>query len=517
MVTKEQVAEIYVATFDRAPDTAGLDYWVDTGMAIEHIAESFFDQDETREKYPDTLSDSEFVNTIYENVYNRGADPDGLTYWVNALESGSTSRANMIIAMVNGAQGTDQDILDNKTEVGLYFADKGALLSYNQSVEIMEDVTSNENTVDDAKAQVDIWSTNAQTIPLTTGVDNIEGTDLDNMITALVASNASNNTLNPEDTIDGGGGDNTLLFTNEASTATTTAISHMSSVGTLAYINSTTADQTVDLAGTTGVVSITMDGSGTARSSFKNVLDIVDLELNGSSSTRTSVSYTAATIVGDNDTMNISNNTESRQTVNIQGVETINLTSGTQAGVSNEITISDADLYKIVVDGAGAMTISANGAVAEVINLSAATGNITIDQNIVSVEGARIISGGGADSIHLSGGNDIVVYTQADQSQAANRDMIIGFSTGLDSIKLTRAIEDAGGDALDRDASGKFDNNLAGPMAIGQDFDGNVVMVDRDSDIAYIDVNTDGKFDANDMLIDLGAAASTIEATDFII
>ena len=43
------VAKLYVATFDRAPDSAGLDYWVNlSGLSLEEIATSFFDQPETK-------------------------------------------------------------------------------------------------------------------------------------------------------------------------------------------------------------------------------------------------------------------------------------------------------------------------------------------------------------------------------------------------------------------------------------------------------------------------------------
>ena len=37
-VTQAEVAEIYVATFDRAPDTHGLDYWVASGLTIEQLS-----------------------------------------------------------------------------------------------------------------------------------------------------------------------------------------------------------------------------------------------------------------------------------------------------------------------------------------------------------------------------------------------------------------------------------------------------------------------------------------------
>ncbi|HKK66575.1 MAG TPA: DUF4214 domain-containing protein, partial [Bacteroidales bacterium] len=56
-VTKQEVTEVYVATFNRAPSAEGLDYWVNESFGgdpeIEQIAMSFFDQPETQEKYPE--------------------------------------------------------------------------------------------------------------------------------------------------------------------------------------------------------------------------------------------------------------------------------------------------------------------------------------------------------------------------------------------------------------------------------------------------------------------------------
>ena len=52
-VTREQVAQIYVATFNRAPLEEGLDYWTNSGFNIEQIAGSFFDQPEAQAIYTD--------------------------------------------------------------------------------------------------------------------------------------------------------------------------------------------------------------------------------------------------------------------------------------------------------------------------------------------------------------------------------------------------------------------------------------------------------------------------------
>ena len=47
LATQENLTKLYIATFDRAPDVKGLQYWLDSGWEIEAIAISFFDQDET--------------------------------------------------------------------------------------------------------------------------------------------------------------------------------------------------------------------------------------------------------------------------------------------------------------------------------------------------------------------------------------------------------------------------------------------------------------------------------------
>ena len=131
MSTEHLISEIYVATFGRAPANAGLNYWaesVDTGyFTIDQVAQSFFDQPETKEKLPEALSNSEFITNIFDNVLNRAPADAGLTYWVDALDSGEIRRDQAIMAIINGAKsatGSSQDAatLAKKTEIGLLFA-----------------------------------------------------------------------------------------------------------------------------------------------------------------------------------------------------------------------------------------------------------------------------------------------------------------------------------------------------------------------------------------------------------
>ena len=137
MTTQTDVAQLYTAFFDRAPDADGLAYWVNqlqTGLiTLEQMASNWVnEQPEGQAKYPNGTSDTAFLDAIYQNVLGRSPDAEGQQYWLNQLSSGSMSRDVFIAAIINGAhantsaQGVlDAKLLDNKAAVGVAFADHG--------------------------------------------------------------------------------------------------------------------------------------------------------------------------------------------------------------------------------------------------------------------------------------------------------------------------------------------------------------------------------------------------------
>jgi len=144
------VTKLYVATFDRAPDSAGLDYWVnDSGLSLENIAMSFFEQPETKALYPDGFDDYDFILAIYKNLFKRIPDSAGSDYWQGELSTGAISKSVFILAVVNGAKGDDATILENKTQVGLIFAQSG-INNIGTSRDVMGNVTSNKQTIADS-------------------------------------------------------------------------------------------------------------------------------------------------------------------------------------------------------------------------------------------------------------------------------------------------------------------------------------------------------------------------------
>lgn len=123
IATTNNVTKLYIAVFKRAPDGMGLDYWVNSSaLKLEQIAQSFFDQPETQDKYAETGNQA-FIETIYRNTLGREGEAAGVAYWLHELENGNISRDQMILAVINGAQGEDAQLLENRTEVGIHFAE----------------------------------------------------------------------------------------------------------------------------------------------------------------------------------------------------------------------------------------------------------------------------------------------------------------------------------------------------------------------------------------------------------
>jgi hypothetical protein len=137
----DNVTRLYIATFGRAPESAGSDYWLyESKLNLEDIARSFFDQEETKGKYPKGFSNYDFIVAIYNNVYGRNPDQAGGDYWLKELDSGRIEKALFILAIINGAIGDDASMLEKQTTVGINFVESG-----------VQDMGTAKKVIDDVK------------------------------------------------------------------------------------------------------------------------------------------------------------------------------------------------------------------------------------------------------------------------------------------------------------------------------------------------------------------------------
>jgi hypothetical protein len=95
-----QAYRLYQAAFDRKPDQAGLGHWIahmDQGMSLSQVSSMFQQSTEFVTRYGASPSNDAFVNLLYQNVLHRAPDAGGYAYWMNILNTGERSRADVLI------------------------------------------------------------------------------------------------------------------------------------------------------------------------------------------------------------------------------------------------------------------------------------------------------------------------------------------------------------------------------------------------------------------------------------
>lgn len=160
----DDLTDMYIAYFDRAPDAVGLCYWASRladGMSLQQIAKSFFVQPETLAAYPVGQSTEAFITKVYNNMLGRAPDAPGLSYWMHDVDTGSISRDTFMLAIIYGAQTSDVQYLANKHAVGEDFALNAGLSDTGWARAVMQGVDGSAASVAAAKAQIDHYSATA--------------------------------------------------------------------------------------------------------------------------------------------------------------------------------------------------------------------------------------------------------------------------------------------------------------------------------------------------------------------
>lgn len=94
-----QAYRLYQAAFNRAPDSTGLGDWIygmDNGMPLLDVSNGFFNSAEFKSIYGQNPANSELVTRFYQNVLHRAPEQAGYDYWMNQIENGWQTRAQVL-------------------------------------------------------------------------------------------------------------------------------------------------------------------------------------------------------------------------------------------------------------------------------------------------------------------------------------------------------------------------------------------------------------------------------------
>ncbi len=102
-----QLTRLYDTVFDRAPDSEGLAFWtnaLNSGITLDTVADLLVASQEFQSRNG-TLSNAEFVSLLYRNGLEREADAAGRDFWTGGLQRGAVDRGGVALALSESAEG----------------------------------------------------------------------------------------------------------------------------------------------------------------------------------------------------------------------------------------------------------------------------------------------------------------------------------------------------------------------------------------------------------------------------
>jgi hypothetical protein len=242
---------VYVALFGRPADPTGLTFF--KGVSNDGADLSAIGDLSSTKEYTDRFvgqTNVQIINSIYQSLFGHPADAAGLNFFIGELLAGRQTIQTIAINILDGAQGTDKEIVDRKIAAADAFTaaldTTAEIVGYTgnaaaaSGVAFLATVTATAPTA----AQVDAAVAAAvaagggaagNTFTLTTTVgESVMGTSADDTINASVdfggLSATPAATLNATDTIDGAGGVDTVNISSTSNAAAAAPSNGLASV-----------------------------------------------------------------------------------------------------------------------------------------------------------------------------------------------------------------------------------------------------------------------------------------------
>ena len=122
----QTIQTLYIAYYGRPADPQGLQFWAKRLDEAEGNLEAILDDFGTSEEYTETfgeLDDATLVNNLYQQLFGRDAEQEGLDGYVASLESGELTLAEIAAEIAGGAQNEDAEALEAKREAADRFTE----------------------------------------------------------------------------------------------------------------------------------------------------------------------------------------------------------------------------------------------------------------------------------------------------------------------------------------------------------------------------------------------------------
>ena len=444
-VTQAQVAQLYVALFNRAAEGEGLRNWMADGVnkTMAQVADTMLQAPAVKTYFNGAIdNDRDFVEMIYKNILGKdySQDPNGIDSWVLHLQLGHTRGETLVklfevaqSAIAKAADPVAAKVFENKVAISEYVSQRIGNVSKdeegNYNYTLFKQIISetNANNLAHQKRLVD----DAVKVNFTTNVDDIKGNNSDNIFETVVSGFMGRNTFQAEDKLDGQGGNDTLKVSLDTNfTGLTTG--SVKNIENLEITNTSNAVRYFNMNNIENIKNVVMIGDYASR--LTNEANIVTLSANDIKKGEIAIVYNPSTVAGSNDAQelvleNVGNKTDDLVSnsddsyyknhvgVKFDGIETLNITTRTQ-----ESYIKGVDNKNVNVKGDVNLDLSTTDNV-ENLDASSFTGNLTAGLK-TSTQLKSVKGGSGKDTFKFNG------------IAGANPNLVIDGGANEDSIEF---------------------------------------------------------------------------------
>jgi S-layer protein len=362
----DPIIRLYQSAFNRQPDSAGLDHWVNvarSGTSITQIATLFGQQTEFTNRYgTDTAVSAAYVISLYNNILGRTPSNAEITSWT----SSGLSRG----AILRGFSDAPEAVTRYETAINT----------------LLDGVAQGTSTLTPTQPLGGTTGVTAgQTFPLTTGADTITGTAGNDTINgAQIGADAS---FTVGDTINGGAGTDTFNITQNAAFGGLPTGASVTNVETVNVVSgaAVTLDTSTGFSGLTALNATSKSSAGSTSLTAAATTNVTVTE----SDLRPSATSQVIVNGGNNVTVTATGTTNNGTALTAATGANAEILIGATTAVTGAVTVTNsfkgADATKsgdIFVKGGSAVTVTQT--------VTNTTTNETNTQGDVSVVGTAV-------------------------------------------------------------------------------------------------------------------------------
>jgi hypothetical protein len=534
---------IYIALFGRPADPAGLAFFnqaTNNGQNLNAIGD-LSASDEYQDRF-EGLNNVQIVTKIYQDLFGRDPDAAGLAFFVAQLNAGTQNINTIAINILDGAQGNDLLVVNNKIasannftaaidtpiEQGSYVGDDAA----DAGRAFLAGVTADAATVQDAAdadaavAAIVAAGVAGNTITVTNAAGAAVGAD------ETLNSSNDNDTITVSGTytaaggnIDGGLGTDRLNVTVAGGGTTTVEATDIVRVERL-FVSAAAAGAVVNLADVDGLQQVWANASGANDLTIEGLDTTVTAGIEGDTDF---VTFDFANDSGDADAATVVVNGDVASSLDIANIEALTLNVlipseiDLDAGEAETVTITGSgDFVLTALDLAEDAAIDASGHVGKLTFSNSATNDLSVEggasNDVFNItansEGIVLTGNGGSDLFDVGALSNITLLTNAEVTD--NLISITDFNGSADVLRLdvTGAL-DVFNNVESANVTGAANLAAALTAAGNATSTGNYAIFEFDGNTYIYQNDANAGFDADDGVIELVGFTGDLTAANF--